>query len=248
MSLPKIEVQTKKLKSKDGKTEYLLRPFSDREQKILLATKESMKAEENGRKRLSILLHGLEQVLNNCILSHDIDDVMAYDFQFIMLELRKMSVDNISTITFQCKSKKDDGEECGREFSINVDLDKVKTKGEVASKKDDFIADLDSTFSIFLKYPTFKEFKTIYEDEMDDVAGMRMFMDFVFERGGDGVYPISESTDEELEDFITDMGPRVRIVQEWVENMPRPYFKTSHKCKGCGNTKTIELKELDDFF
>lgn len=248
MSLPKIQVQTRKLKSQDGKTEYLLRPYSNREQKILLATKESMKNEEDGRKRLSILMQGLEQILNNCILSHDVDDVMAYDFQFIMLELRKMSVDNISPITFQCKSKKDDGEECGRDFTINVDLDKVKAKGKVATLKKENIINIDDTFSLFMKYPTFKEFKEIYEGEVDDVAGMRMFMSYVFEQDGDAIYPISESTDEELEEFITDMGPKIQTVQEWVEGMPRPYFKTTHKCKGCGNTKTIELKELDDFF
>jgi len=248
MALPKLQVQTSKKKSLDGKTIYTLRPFSVKEQKILLVAKESIKNEDNPVQRVKILIDSLEQVLGNCIIDHDIDSIPAYDFPFIMLELRRISVDNITQLQYRCKSLKDDGSECGNQFSVNVDLSKIQTKGTLKTANADKAIQLDDVFSVFMRYPTFGEFKTIYSEELNDIQAIRMFIDYVFETNGSEIYPISESSDEELEEFITDAGPKVKNIQEWINDMPKPYFKMEYICKGCGNKKVIELKDLNDFF
>lgn len=247
MALPKVKVQTKTVPSLNGETKYQIKPFTIKEQKILLNAKESIKNEDDNDKAIESLLESLEQVFNLCILNVDVKDLPSYDFPFLLLELRKISVDDVSTLNYRCKSKLENGEECGNEFQVKIDLNKIEIKGELKTKRDERIVYVDEGIGVCMKYPTFSNFKKIYQDKTDEIQALRLYMEYVFDDDGN-IYPIAETTDEELEEFVSDLGPNVKKMQEWISNIPRPYFKMNYKCKKCGNTKHIELKELTDFF
>lgn len=247
MSLPKLQVHVRKLKSLDSTVSYTIKPFTVKEQKILLVAKESIKAEPDSKKSMSILFDALEQVLGNCLVGNDINNVPWYDFTFLMLELRKMSVDNISSLAYRCTSTKNDGEVCGNQFSVNVDLDKLQTKGVLHTSKEDRIIKIDEHVSVFMRHPTFGAFKKIYSEDIDDIQALRLFIEYVYDDEGN-IYPLADTSNEELEEFIIDMGPKAKLLQDWIKDCPKPYFSMEYTCKGCGSKKRIELKDINDFF
>jgi hypothetical protein len=247
MALPKVQVQTKRWKSLGGKGDYVLRPFSVKEQKILLVAKESIKHEADPTIAAAILIESLEQVFRNCVLNVEVDDIPSFDFPFILLELRKMSVDNTSSLAYRCTNHKEDGSECGRQFSVKVDLDNLETIGSVKLSRDERLINLTDDIGVCMRYPTFKQFKNIYTEDGDAIKSLRLYIEYAFDKEG-GLYPISESTDEELEEFISDLGPSAKHIQEWIESSPMPYYKIDYECKSCGHKKVIELKDMNDFF
>jgi hypothetical protein len=245
MALPKLNTPIHRWKSLDGHFEYQIRPFTVKEQKILLNTKEAIKNEDDVYKRVESMLFSIEQIFNNCIINRDVNDIPSYDFPFLMLELRKISVDNISTIAYECRSKKEDGEICGNRFKININLDNVNIKGNVLSKKEDMTIKFDDV-GVVMKYPTFSQFKRIYTESLNEYNVLRIYVDHMFDN--DNVYSINDATDEEIEQFVIDAGKEFKKIKAWIDGNPLPYFYIEHKCSKCGNVKNIELKNVQDFF
>jgi len=247
MALPKLKVPVSRLKSMDGKVTYTIRPFSNKEQNILLMAKESVKASTDKRQAMKAVVESMEQVIGNCLIDANIDDIPWYDFQFLMIEIRKISVDNISKLSFKCTSTKEDGSKCNTPYTIGVNLDKIEVVGKVPETKDDRVIDIDGNVSAYMRHPTFKMFKSIYLDDLNEYNALRMFIEYVFDKEGN-IYPMAEATDQELEEFLEDAGPNMKKIQDWIESAPKPYYRLEYTCRGCGNKKVIELRTPDDFF
>ena len=114
MKLPKIDSPMFQIKLISIDTPVKFRPFTVKEEKLLLIAEES--------KEPADILSAIKQVINNCCVSDiDIDKLPVFDIEYFFLQLRSKSVSNITTLKY--KDKKDD---IIREFDVN--LDEIKPK------------------------------------------------------------------------------------------------------------------------
>ena len=93
MALPKIDVPTYETKLiSNGKT-VKYRPFLVKEQKLFLMASESNDPKET----ISVI----RQVLKNCVLDEiDVDSLPTFDLEFLFMNLRARSVEEIVDLKY----------------------------------------------------------------------------------------------------------------------------------------------------
>ena len=148
--LPKIDVPIYDLKLiSSGKT-IRFRPFLVKEQKLLLMATQSEDPKDS--------LNAVRQISKNCILDDiDIDSLPVFDLEYIFLNLRARSVNEVVNLQYKCNNKvKDENNEikdCGsiEKFDINL-LNIEPDKNANHDKK----IMLTNKLGIMMKYPTLK--------------------------------------------------------------------------------------------
>ena len=86
MGLPKIELPIREMILPSTGKPIKYRPFTVKEEKILLVAQES----DDGMQEII----AARQVVNNCLLDVDVDQIAMFDLEFIILMIRSVSVDN----------------------------------------------------------------------------------------------------------------------------------------------------------
>ena len=92
MGLPKIDLplfETKLLST--GKKKIKYRPFTVKEEKILLIAQESDDIEQ--------VILAIKQIIGNCCPDVNVDELPMFDLEYLLLQIRGKSVNNV--ITFQ---------------------------------------------------------------------------------------------------------------------------------------------------
>ena len=116
MGLPKIDLPLFEAELPSTGKKFKYRPFTVKEEKILLVAQES---NETSQEILSV-----KQVVNNCLIDMDIEDLSMFDLEYVMLLLRARSVDN--EIKFSVKDPDTD-----ENIELVLDVEEVKlTKDE----------------------------------------------------------------------------------------------------------------------
>jgi hypothetical protein len=117
MPLPKISQPIFQLTLPSNNKVVHYRPFTVREEKLLLMAQESAERKD--------IINVYKQLINNCAIDQvDVDAMAAIDLEYFFVCLRAKSVSNISKI--QVKDV-DDGEM----YEVEINLDKI-----VVEKKD----------------------------------------------------------------------------------------------------------------
>jgi len=117
MSLPKINVPEYTLVVPSTDEEIKFRPFLVKEEKLLLM------AQETGAD--SALYSAIKNLIKNCCFDKiDVDKLPLFDIEYIFLNIRAKSVEEIAKLQVICP---DDGE---TEIKINVDLKEEQEKQE----------------------------------------------------------------------------------------------------------------------
>jgi len=93
--LPKLNHPIHNIEVPSLKKKKNFRPFLVKEEKILLMAKESDDSND--------ILVAVKQIVNNCSLDPDfnIDDLALFDLEYIFLQLRAVSVDDILTVSYR---------------------------------------------------------------------------------------------------------------------------------------------------
>jgi hypothetical protein len=233
MKLPKIDKPIFDLLVPSQKKTIRCRPYVCREEKILLI------AQESGEEKDIVL--ALKQVLNNCIVdeSFDIDTITTFDLEYMFLKLRAKSVNNVVSIKYR-----DNEDDEVYEFQVNLDAVEMLDLGML---KDTIM--INETTGMQMQYPSI----TIIEDapsattqaELIDYL-VKSCIKSIFDE--DNVYPIEDVSEEELQTFLDDLPVSVlNDLTEFFKNLPRMYHKLEYTNKN-GDEKTIELRNLRDFF
>ena len=81
MGLPKIDMPIFTMVLPASKETVKYRPFTVKEEKILLIARET--------KDLDQIILSIKQVINNCLLDKDIDDLSMVDLEFALLTVRR---------------------------------------------------------------------------------------------------------------------------------------------------------------
>ena len=242
--LPKIDVPIYELTLPLTKKLIRFRPFLVREEKILLMAMESEDAD-------SVLL-AVKQILTNCCLDDiDIEELPITDIEFLFLNLRARSVNEIVELPYRCNNKigpEGEEKECGNIVKLEMNL--LDIHPEVHEKKIDKI-ELTQNMGILIKYPSFKMVEEAQKQEGSEVDKLMNILVACI----DGVYTeetIFYSKDvpkKELLDFIEGLTrEQFSKIQEFFETMPKIKKSVDFNCAKCGYHEKITIEGLQSFF
>lgn len=233
MALPKIDKPLFEMLLPSQNKMVKFRPFVVREEKILLM------AQQSGSEK-DILL-AVKQVLQNCAQdpSFDVDDLAVFDLEYMFLKLRAKSVNNIIEVSYR-----DLEDEKVYDFQIDLDEVEMLQTPDISNK-----IKVTDDIGIVMKYPSV----TILDDIPEDISTpdlvellVRKCIDSIYD--AENVYPISEHTEEELNEFIEglDLETFGRI-KEFFDNLPKMHYSVEYE-NSLGNKRSVELTTLSDFF
>ena len=232
MPLPKIDIPIFEMELPSTKKKLKYRPFTVKEEKILLVAQESDDSEQE--------ILAARQVVSNCIIDEDVSKFAMFDLEYVLLVLRSRSVDN--TITFQIKDP--DTEES---IQLVIDAENVKfMETETHTNK----IELDRTYSLFLKYPTIEEFTSIIKMDDDDplVNYFVMISCLDYIASEDEVHYFKDYENSDIDAFMDNLdGGVIKKIEHFFSTMPKLRHEMKYKNKE-GKDKTFVIEGMRSFF
>jgi len=230
--LPKIDLPISELELPSTGEKVKYRPFTVKEEKILLVAQESNDAEQE--------LLATKQIVNNCLIDKEVSSLAMFDLEYVLLVLRGRAVDN--EIAFSIKDP-----DTNETVQLNVDINEVKV---VKSEEHTNRIQVNDEYSLFLKYPSIDEFtKIIKMDPKDPLVNyfvMTSCLDTIASE--DEVFNFKDYTDEQIDSFMEDMtGDVIKGIQKFFETMPKLRHEMKYKNKE-GKEQTFVLEGMRSFF
>jgi hypothetical protein len=232
MALPKIDLPIFEMTLPSNGEKIKYRPFTVKEEKILLVAQESKEASQE--------IIATKQVVNNCLIDKEISDLAMFDLEYIIMVLRSKSVDN--NISFSIKDP--DTEEI---VKLSLDIDDVKfvTQPDHSNK-----IKINEDFTLFLRYPSIDEFIKIVEMNPNDPLVNYFVMVSCLDKlaSEDEVYHFKDYNDEEIDAFMESLsGNVIKSVQQFFETTPKLRHELKYKNKN-GDEKTFVIEGMRTFF
>jgi len=236
MGLPKIDQPLFDLivPSTGEKVQY--RPFTVKEEKILLIAQEA--------KDIDQIILAIKQIINNCVIGIDVDTMPIFDLEYIIICIRAKSVDN--KVSFSVKDP--DTEE---EIALSIDINEIKITHNPDHNKEVVIND---DYYLMMRYPTVEGIKAlvpVYEGESETETMFRTMvecMDCLVNKTTDEVLKFSDFTPEEIDEFVGQFTKEnVTAMQKFFETVPRMKYSIPYK-DNTGKEKTFTMEGIDTFF
>lgn len=234
MTLPKIPHPIFNAVIPSTKKSVRFRPFTAREEKILLIAKQSEDDTD--------IMGAIKQVVNNCVLNEgfDVDKLTIFDLEYIFIQIRIMAVSNIAPVSYR-----DNGDTLVYDF--DVDLTKIVVIWP--TEKPPTIS-LGENMSMTLRWPT----ADLYTDaQLLSSEGPEALEQLVAKciakiYAGDQTYDPTTYTTEDLVAWIGDIDSKAfEEVRKFFDDMPRLQYIIEYK-NSKGDDRKIELSALTDFF
>lgn len=231
MPLPKIDLPTFEVELPTTGKKLLLRPFTVKEEKILLIAGEDTESTKN---RMSAII----QVVNNCILDDtDVIKMAIVDIEYVFVQLRAKSVSNISTIVLRDL-------EDGQQRKFDIDLEKIEIVRPEAPSNICMITD---TIGMTIGYPRASMLTEMLNAEtLSNHLILKHCLINIFDQ--DNVYDRSEMDEKELDEFIDGITTTaLQQVTEFLDSVPYMKYDVEYKNN---NDKVVKypLRGIDDFF
>jgi len=230
--LPKIDLPLFELVLPSTGKKIKYRPFTVKEEKILLVAQESNEPEQT--------ILSIKQVINNCLIDIDVEKLAMFDLEYVILVLRSKSVDN--NIKFAIKDP-----DTNESVELEIDLNDVKvTKDEEHSNK----VKINEDYTLFLRYPTIQEFiKIAGADPKDSLTSYFIMISCLDKIASESeVYKFSDYTDEEIDDFMENLqGDIIKKIQKFFETMPKLRHEMKYK-NSEGKEQTFVIEGMRSFF
>lgn len=230
--LPKISYPVFSLHLPVSKKKITFRPMLVKEEKMLLLAKEGNSEVE--------IVDNVKAILQNCINENiDFDDLPLVEAEFIFLNLRAKSINNIIPVTVT------DPYDSSIRHKVDIDLDQVTIK---TSKKNPVI-ELQDGVGLKLKYPTLNTLKNVDRRksvEVVNLTALRECIDYVYD--SDTVYKMRDVPVDEANTFIESLQAKhIDMIQEFFDDLPRLNLKIEFTdSKGKQSFKTLDT--FYDFF
>jgi hypothetical protein len=237
MALPKLKIPLFDVTIPSIKKDAKFRPFLVKEEKILLMAQSSSAKKD--------IINALKQIINNCVTlldgkDVDVDALTTFDLEYIFLKIRAKSVDNVVTLKYV-----DHEDEKEYEFKVSLDDIELQYNPDHTNK-----IKVNNEIGMVLRYPTTSlidklDNENINEAELTSIM-IKSCIDSIYDK--EQVYLASESTSDELDEFIDSLSVKVfEEIQKFFETMPKLYHKLEYT-NSKGTARVIELTTLDDFF
>jgi hypothetical protein len=236
MALPKIDQPLFDIIIPSTKKKVRYRPFTVKEEKILLIAQES--------KDQNQILLAIKQIITNCVEKVDVDKLAIFDLEYLILNIRAKSVNNEIDFGFM-----DPDSEERIDVSIDVNDIEVQFDPDHESK-----IELNEQYYIMMRYPTLKEVTDLSESEDGANETEKMFntmiscIDTLVDQTTDEVYKLEEFTSEEVTDFVDGFTSTVvEKLQKFFTTMPKLSHSINYKDKE-GKDKVFVVEGMDSFF
>lgn len=232
MALPKIQQTLFEITIPSIEKKVYHRLFTVKEEKILLIAQES--------KDPSQALLAMKQVVNNCLIDVNIEELALFDLEYLLLSIRGKSVDN--KIEFSIKDP-----DTGEQVNLALDIEDVKI---VKDPNHSHIVKLDDEYSLFLKYPTINQFAELMNGNPNDPEASYKVMVSCFDQmiSENEVIKFSEYSEEEITKFTDDLDANVvKNIRKFFDTIP----KLRHELKytnSNGAEKTFVIEGMEAFF
>ena len=240
MSLPKISVPTYAVKLPSSGESIRVRPFTVKEEKMLLMAAESDKAEDS--------VETVKQILNNCITKGDIDleKIPFFDIDFLFVFLRAKSVGESVEVNLTCNNTLEDGNRCGHTFPTAMDISncEIIKDEEIANK-----VELDKTSGVMMKYPSYSIMKHLdHGTDLDKKTAIIInSIEHIYDKKG--VYSAKDYSSQELKDFVEGLTEEnYKKLANFVDNFPTFVVKLETDCPKCKFHHVVRYSDFQDFF
>jgi len=247
--LPKVKTPQYSLILPSSGKQILFRPFTVKEEQILL-----MALDDND----DVQIRALRQVINNCLLSGNLDvmKLPIFDIDYIWLKLRSKSIEEVVTIPFECRNRLPEGEKnkdgndyCGTIVNVPVNLDKVEIKKFPENNPK---IELQDGIGILLRYPTFENFEKLNKAlETNGVEeSLEIIMDcvqMIYESSGK-TYEAEYINRDELKEFFESLSQiHFSKIMKFFETLPVVRHETHFKCPKCKHEVDIIIEGTKSF-
>ena len=229
MPLPKINQPIYQLTLPSNGKVIHFRPFTVREEKLLLMAQESNEQKD--------IINTYKQLINNCCIDPvDVDKLASFDIEYFFISLRAKSVSNVAKILI---TDQDDKEQ----YEVEVNLDKVEVvkKPNVSNN-----ISLTDTIGVILQYPTFESIAAQGNDKVDTLTILRNCITQIYD--GEEVFDVANYTTKELDEFVLSLNShQMEKIKEFFESIPKIVVKVKYITKA-GAVKEMTIEGINNFF
>jgi hypothetical protein len=233
MALPKLSTPLFEVKLPSTGKKIHYRPFTVKEEKVLLIARESEDIDQ------AIL--AMKQIINNCVPDLDVEKLPTFDLEFLLLNIRARSVNNV--ISFKIKDP-----ETSEEVDLDVDINDINVYFDKAHSKK---IQLEDGMVLLMKYPNINMLKEIVE-AAGGKSSEKMFklMASCFDTLStqEEVYKMSEYSEQEIEEFVDSMSSKnLSDIKQFFDTMPVLKYEKKYRTSD-GKEKTFVMQGTETFF
>lgn len=232
MPLPKIDLPLYELTLPSNGNKVHYRPFSVKEEKILLTAQQSKDPDH--------IIMAIKQIVNNCIQDYDIDKLALFDLEYLLINIRSRSVDN--SIEFEIEDP-----DTKEKIKLNLDLQDVKVyRDENHTNK----IKVDDTYTLFLKYPTIDDFGAILSREnLSPEESYEILISCIdILASEEEVYNFKDFTKKQVDEFIEGLHSDVtKKIKLFFDTMPKVRHEMPYK-NSKGEQKIFTIQGTQSFF
>jgi len=236
MALPKIGVPTFELELPSTKKVIKYRPFIVKEEKVLLLALES---EDEAQ-----IVSAVKDLIKNCVQSRiKVEDLPAFDLEYIFLKIRAASVGEIVDMNVTCTD--DNTTQVQTQININ-DVEVYFPEGHTNKVM------LTDNLGIVMKYPGMQRFieaefleKDIKTEEVFNFIADSIEQIFDDEE----VYDSSTTSKKEFREFVEGLTTKqFEAIQSFYETMPKLQHKFTVINPNTGVECQYTIEGLQNFF
>ncbi len=235
MALPKIAKVTHEAVVPSTGKKVKFRPFLVKEEKVLILARESNDQNE--------MVRAIQEVISACILTKgfSMENLATFDIEYLFLCIRGKSIGEDVEVVITCP---DDNV---TKVTQTIYLDEVKV---VFDDEHTSNIKIDDTYSVQMKYPSIESVMAADNDDVSIVESLDLIascINMIFSE--EESWASSESTREELVDWVEDLEPKqFEGIEKFFTTMP----KLSHTIQVTNpETKVVSdvvLEGLGSFF
>lgn len=247
MALPKLSYPTYEVKLLSQKDPIRIRPFTVREEKLMLM------ASEAGD--LKTTVDTLKQIITNCAVTPlDVDNISMVDLETIFLNLRARSIGEKGKTYFKCQNTivtmtgsvgLESKSTCGMIIDVDVDFLHVP----IVNADQELKIMFDDEIGVKMRYPSFSLFSKMVGVKDEDIEYMLAAncLDLIFDK--ENVHKADDATQEELLEFLLNLpGDKYEKIREFTQNTPKTRMEVDKTCVKCGFQHHLVLEGIEDFF
>jgi hypothetical protein len=242
--LPKIDVPVYELTVPSNGKKIKFRPFTVKEEKLLLMAYQSDDAKYS--------VDTIIQVLNNCIIGEvDVTSFPTFDIEYLFLHLRARSVGEVVNLKYRCNNTietKEDGAEVKCNGQVEIDLNVLEVEMQRSPEHTNKI-EISDKLGIVMKYPKMNLVKNeSIDDEFQVILDLIVdCIDYIYDE--ENLYYAKDSNKEELTEFLDSLQSKdLEKIKNFFDTMPKLRKTVDFKCKKCGYQEDMQLEGLQSFF
>jgi len=231
MSLPTLKNPTFNIELPSINKRVKFRPYTVGEEKNILMALQSKDNQE--------ILDKTVEVCQVCVEDDiDIKDLAVFDLEKLLVAIRCKSVGEEVKTGIVCKH-------CNTTTEATINLENIKRKNPEDPQYKIMIND---EYGLQLRFPSLKTMGKGITPENEIVDIIKSSIQSVFD--SESVFPFDDETEEEKNKFIESLGVDVvkKINDEFLNRIPRNYIDVNFKCPNCGESVSLEVDNVLDFF